>query len=128
MGTFSVSMLVGDLSKTSFAEVEALADTGSIHSYIPRDVLEKVNVIPTETRAFAFADERIVEMEFGYATFALAGLEVIAPVIFANEGSGFILGATTLEAAHLAADFVNERLTPVLPLGRFGNGSQSTSR
>ena len=125
MGTFSVSMRVGNLTKSSFAEVEALADTGSIHSYIPRDILDKVSVHPTETRAFAFADERIVEMQFGYATFALEGLEVIAPVIFAEEGSGPILGATTLEAAHLVADSINERLTPVLPLGRLGNGSQS---
>ena len=69
MGTFNVLMRVGDLAKTSFAEVEALADTGSIHSYIPRDVLESINVQPTETRSFAFADERIVEMPFGYATF-----------------------------------------------------------
>ena len=125
MGTFSVSMRVGDLAKSSFAEVDALADTGSIHSYIPRDVLASVNVHPTETRAFAFADERVVEMQFGYAIFIIEGLEVIAPVIFAEEGSGPILGATTLEAAHLAADSVNERLTPVLPLGRLGNGSQS---
>jgi clan AA aspartic protease len=124
MGTFNVLMRVGDLAKTSFAEVEALADTGSIHSYIPRDVLESINVQPTETRSFAFADERIVEMPFGYATFVIGEMEVIAPVIFADEGTGPILGATTLEAAHLATDSVNERLTPVLPMGRFGNGSQ----
>ena len=128
MGTFSVLMRVGDLDKSSFAEVESLADTASIHSYIPRDVLDSVNVLPTETRAFALADERVVEMQFGYATFVLEGMEVLAPVIFAEEGSGPILGATTLEAAHLATDSVNERLTPVLPLGRFGNGSQSASR
>ena len=127
MGTFSVSMRVGNLSKTSFAEVEALADTGSIHSYIPRDILESVNVEPTETRAFAYADDRIVEMPFGYAMFMVEGLEVIAPVIFADEGTGPILGATTLEAAHLATDSVNERLTPVLPMGRFGNGNRSIS-
>lgn len=128
MGTFNVAMRVGDLSKTSLAEVEALADTGSIHSCIPQDILESVNVQPTETRSFAFADERVVDMPFGYVMFELSGLEVIAPVIFAEEGTGAILGATTLEAAHLIVDSVNERLTPVLPMGRFGNGDRSTSR
>ena len=123
MGTFSVSMRVGDLTKTSFAEVEALADTGSVHSCIPEDILEGVNARPTETREFAFADDRVVNMPFGYATFILEGMELIAPVIFAAAGSSPLLGATTLEAAHLATDSVNERLTPVLPLGRFGNGN-----
>ena len=68
MGTFSVRLRVGDLAKTAFAEVEALADTGSVHSFIPEDVLEGVNVQSTETRAFAFADDRVVNMPFGYAT------------------------------------------------------------
>ena len=123
MGTFSVSLRVGDLAKTAFVEVEALADTGSVHSFIPEDMLESVTVRPTETRGFAFADDRVVNMPFGYATFVVEGMEVIAPVIFSAPGSSPLLGATTLEAAHLATDSVNERLTPVLPMGRFGNGN-----
>lgn len=123
MGTFSVPLRVGDLEKTAFAEVEALADTGSVHSFIPEDVLESVNVQPTETRGFAFANDRIVNLPFGYADFVLEGMEVIAPVIFSAPGSSPLLGATTLEAAHLATDSVNERLTPVLPMARFGNGN-----
>ena len=128
MGTFTVPMLVGNLAKSSFVEVQALADTGSVHSYIPEDILEGVDVLPTETRGFAFADERVVEIPFGYAVFVIEGMEVIAPVIFAAKGSRPLLGATTLEAAHLATDSVNERLTPVLPLGRFGNGNQNFPR
>ena len=123
MGTFSVPLRVGDLGKTAFLEVEALADTGSVHSFIPEDVLKSVNVQPTETRGFAFADERAVEMPFGYATFVVEGMEVLAPVIFAAPESSPLLGATTLEAAHLATDSVNECLIPVLPMARFGNGN-----
>ena len=123
MGTFSVPLRVGDLGKTAFVEVEALADTGSVHSFIPEDVLKSIDVQPTETRGFAFADERVVEMPFGYATFIFAGMEVIAPVIFAAAGTSSLLGATTLKAAHLATDSVNECLIPVLPMARFGNGN-----
>ena len=123
MGTFSVFLKVGDLTKTTFAEVEALADTGPVHSFIPEDVLGSVNVLPTETREFAFADDRAVSIPFGYATFVLEGMEVIAPVIFAPAGGSPLLGATTLEAAHLATDSVNERLNPVLPIAKFGNGN-----
>ena len=128
MGTFTVPLTVGDLAKTTFVEVDALADTGSVHCFIPEDVLKGIGVLPTETRGFAFADDRVVEMPFGYATFVVEGMEVIAPVIFAAPGSSPLLGATTLEAAHLATDSVNERLTPVLPLGRFGNGNQNLLR
>lgn len=128
MGTFSVSMLVGNLEKSSFVEVQALADTGSVHSYIPQDILASVDVPPTETRGFAFADDRVVDIPFGYAVFVVEGMEVIAPVIFAAIGNSPLLGATTLEAAHLATDSVNERLTPVLPIGRFGNGNQNSPR
>lgn len=128
MGTFSVPLRVGDLAKTAFVEVEALADTGSVYSFIPEDVLNSIDVVPTETRGFAFADDRVVYMPFGYAMFVVEGMEVIAPVIFAAPGSSPLLGATTLEAAHLATDSVNERLTPVLPLGRFGDGNQNLLR
>ncbi len=123
MGMFNVRVRVGDLTKTTFAEVEALADTGSVHSFMPEDVLESVNVQPTETRGFAFADERVIDMPFGYATFIFEGMEVIAPVIFAAAGTSSLLGATTLKAAHLATDSVNECLIPVLPMARFGNGN-----
>ena len=69
MGTFSVPLRVGDLAKTAFVEVEALADTGSVHSFMPEDVLNSIDVLPTETRGFAFADDRVVEMPFGYVNF-----------------------------------------------------------
>ena len=112
MGTFTVSIQVGDLARSGFATMEALADTGSVHSYIPEDILESVNVRSTETRAFAFADERVVDIPFGYAVFVVEGLEVIAPVIFAAQGSGPILGATTLEAASLNRRLRERTLDP----------------
>ena len=122
MVAFTVPMRIGNLEKTSFAEVRALADTDSVHSCIPEDILESVGLRPTETRAFAFADDGGGNLPFGYGVFVVAGREVIAPVIFAAKGSRPLLGSTTLGAAHLVADLVNERLTPVIPLGRFGGG------
>ena len=101
MGTFSVSLRVGNLAGSTCVDIDALADAGSIHSYMPRDILEAVDVRPTETRSFCFADDRIDELPFGYARLIVDGLEVIAPVVFADRGAGPILGATTLEAAHL---------------------------
>ena len=55
MATFTVPIQVASLERSGYAEVEALADTGAVHSYIPRDILYSVNAQPTETREFAFA-------------------------------------------------------------------------
>ena len=121
MATFTVPIQVASLERAGFAELEALVDTGAVHSYIPWDVLHSVNAQPTEMREFAFADDRIVEIPFGYIRFIVEGLEIVAPVIFADAGTSPLLGATTLEAAHLAADPMNERLTPIIPPGRHGN-------
>ena len=117
MGKFNVSMRVGDLAKSSLAEVEALADTGSIHSYIPRDALDEVNVLPIKTRPFALADERVVEMEFGCATFVLQSMEVIAPAIFAEEGSSPILGVSHLGGGALRYWFRKRRIDTRVALG-----------
>lgn len=122
MVAFTVPMRIGNLEKTSFADVRALADADSVHSYIPADILESVGLRPTETRAFAFADDGVVNLPFGYGVFVVAGMEVIAPVVFAAKGSRPLLGTTTLGAAHLVADWVNGRLTPIIPQGRSGNG------
>ena len=122
MVAFTVPMRIGNLEKTSFAEVRALADADSVHSYIPADILESVGLRPAETRDFAFADEGVVNLPFGYGVLVVAGREVIAPVVFAAKGSRPLLGNTTLGAAHLVADLVNGRLTPIIPPGRSGNG------
>lgn len=122
MGLFSVTIQVGDLSGSRFATLEAMADTGSAHSFIPRRLLDEVGADPWEVRSFAFADERVSDIPFGYARFIVQGVEVIAPVIFADDEAEPLLGATTLEAAHLAVDPINRTLIPVLPMSRTGNG------
>ena len=122
MGIFSVTIQVGDLSGSRFATLEAMADTGAAHSFIPRSLLESVGLEPREMRPFAFADERVSDIPFGYASFIVQGVEVIAPVIFADDEMEPLLGATTLEAAHLAVDPINRTLIPVLPMSRTGNG------
>ncbi len=122
MGTFSVPIQVASLERSGFAEIEALVDTGAVHSYIPRDILYSVNAQPTEMREFVYADERVEEIPFGYIRFVVEGLEIVAPVIFADEGMAPLLGATTLEAGHFVVDPIHNRLTPIIPPGRSGNG------
>ena len=116
MGTFFTRLEVGDLPGNRFEVVDALVDTGAIYTLVPQDMLARLDVEPREIRQFALADERIVEYGLGYATLRFEEREVIAPLVFAPEGTMPLLGVTTLEIAGLGVDPVNERLIPVMGL------------
>ena len=116
MGTFTIRLEIGDLPGTLFGAADALVDTGAIYTLIPQDMLARLDVEQREIRQFALADESIVEYGLGYATLRFEEREVIAPIVFAPEGTMPLLGVTTLEIAGLGVDPVNERLIPVMGL------------
>ena len=113
MGTFTVSIQVGDLAGQSFIDIEALVDTGSTYTSIPRDILAQLGIEVRVTRSFELADERIVEYPVGYSSIRLEEREIIAMVVFAQEGTAPLLGATALETAGFAVDPIHQRLVPV---------------
>ena len=113
MGTFTVSLQVGDLAGQQFVDVEALVDTGATYTSIPENILAHLGIEPRESRPFELADDRIVEYPVGYASIRLEEKEIIALVVFAPEGTASLLGATTLETAGLALDPIHRRLIPV---------------
>ncbi len=116
MGTFTTRLEVGNLLGNRFEVVDPIVDTGAIYTFVPRDILVRLDVEQREIRQFALADERIVEYGLGYATLRFEEREVIAPLVFAPEGTMPLLGVTTLEIAGLGVDPVNERLIPVMGL------------
>ena len=50
MGHFRVSVQVGSRTGEHLEGLEALVDTGSTYTWIPRDVLEDLGVVPEEER------------------------------------------------------------------------------
>src|SRR5256884_9092701 len=60
MGHFHVSVQVGQLAGGPVARVQALVDTGATYTWIPRDVLEALGVVPEEEWPFVLADGREV--------------------------------------------------------------------
>ncbi len=94
MGHFHVSVQVSHRAGGRFAPLEALVDTGATYSWIPRDVLEDLGIVPEDQWPFVLAD----------------GPEVRYPVAWINKP---ILGVVTLEEFSLAADPVNRRLISV---------------
>jgi len=113
MGTFTVPIQVGDLAGQNFVELDALVDTGSTYTVLSKDVLDRLGIDIREPRAFDLADDRVVEYPVGYASIRLANQEIIAMVVFADEGTTPLLGATALETASVAVDPVHQKLVPV---------------
>jgi clan AA aspartic protease len=113
MGTFSVSIQIGDLTGQRFVPVEALVDTGSSDTAIPQNVLAELGITPVGERPYRLADERIVEYPVGQARVRLDGQDLVVLVVFTPERTMPLLGATTLETFGLGVDPKGKRLIPV---------------
>ena len=109
MGTFNVSLWVGNLFTDAGADVEALVDTGATYSMIPGSLLRELGVEPVETRISRIADGSRIELQTAWARFHAEGRNAVARVSFGPEGT-YLMGATTLEDMGLAVDPVDQRL------------------
>ena len=113
MGTFNVTIRIGDLGGSRFEEVEAMADTGATTTVVPRTVLAGLGIRPTRRETFEYAGGERVELDMAQATAHAEGRETTTWVIFGEEGMSPLLGAYTLEGLFLAVDPYNQRLVPI---------------
>ena len=109
MGTFTVSLWVGNIFTDDGTSVEALVDTGATYSMIPGNLLRSLGIEPVETIVSLIADGSRIELETAWARFTAEGRNAVARVSFGPEGV-YLLGATTLEDMRLAVDPVDQRL------------------
>ena len=113
MGTFSVTIEVGDAQGQRYEAVEALVDTGATHTVLPSELIRGLNVEVVDRLAFRLADQRVEEYDVGETRMRLDGRERTVLVVFGPEGANALLGATTLELFHLGVDPIGQRLVPV---------------
>ncbi len=113
MGTFRVTIEIGDPSGASYREVSALVDTRASHTAVPASLLRELGVSILERWPFRLADGREIEMDVGEMRIRVDGRERTTVVAFAEEGTGPILGAVTLEGFRLGVDPIAQRLIPV---------------
>lgn len=116
MGAFRVPLAVGDPQGSRFATVQALADTGSSFTWVPRSVLQALDVPPLARWEFEIAGGQIIEREVAETWVGIDGEQCVTVVVFGDEGSAPVLGAYTLERLRLAVDPVNRRLLRVRSL------------
>jgi predicted aspartyl protease len=82
--------------------VEALVDTRSELTWLPRDLLNQAGITPRRQRTFRTATTQTVTREVGYAILAADGYETADEVVLAEPGDMILLGVRTLEGFGVA--------------------------
>jgi clan AA aspartic protease len=103
-----VKLYSPDLSKSE--EVELLVDTGSTYSWIPKGILERLNIEPKGSWKFKTVDGRTLERKIGEALMECMGEKATRMVVFAEDGDATILGVDALEGLRLEIDPITKRL------------------
>ena len=117
MGIFKTRMEVGNLNGGELMQVEALVDTGSLHSMIPESAFDELDLQPESLEEFQLADGTMVEYPVGAVRIKVAERSMICPVIFGPDDQ-YILGATSLETLGFAVDPSGETLVRIIRRAR----------
>ena len=113
MGTFRVSIGLGDPQGQHYEPLDVLVDTGASYTIAPSALLRRLGVEVHGKEKFILANGAELELAIGQTWVQIDGRRVITLVVFGTEGMEPILGAYTLEGLRLAPDPVNRRLIPV---------------
>ena len=113
MGTFQVTIEIGDPQGGRFEEIDALVDTGATLTSAPTSMLRRLGVTPIRKGTFEFADGRQAQLDMGDTRVRVEGVEITTSILFGEEGSTPLLGAMTLEGLLLGVDPFNQRLVPI---------------
>lgn len=118
MGLFRITIGVENArERGSIVHVpDALVDTGSEYTWIPRPFLAELRVGVEKRRSFIVADGRRIEREVGYAILHAAGTTTVDEIVFAEESDFAILGVHSLEGMNLRVDPVKKVLVDAGPI------------
>lgn len=110
MGHSYAKLPVYDKSLRRAEEVELLVDTGSTYTWIPKQLMERLGIVPTTKRKFRTMDGRLLEREIAEAILDYEGEKATRIVVFALEGDATVLGVDALEGLMLEVDPTTKRL------------------
>jgi predicted aspartyl protease len=111
MSLFKVSVVARntkDETRVSVA-VDALVDTGSELTWLPRQVLEAIGIAAVRKRNFSTATQQVVTRETGYVILTAEGFETVDEVVFGEPGDLSLLGVRTIEGFGVMVDNVAHR-------------------
>ncbi len=113
MGTFQATVEIGDPDGTRYETVEAVVDTGSTYTWVPKDVLARLGVESEFQQEFETADGRVIKRDVAETRVRLDGQARTTLVVVGDEGSNPLMGAYTFEGFGLGVDPLARRLVPV---------------
>lgn len=118
MGTFRVDVeiaLPGRHPRWTSVE-RVLVDTGAEVTWLPADVLDRLNVSVFKRDTFLTADGRAVTRDVGIVLLRHGEFRTVDEVVFAKPGDLRLLGARTLEGFNARVDSRRKRLVAGGPL------------
>ena len=118
MGTFHVDIAIeSHILRGRVARIpHVLVDTGAEATWLPREILESLDVVPEGREQYQMADGRVLERQVGYVIVHVAGKRTSDDVVFAEPGDLSLLGARSLEGLNLRVDARAKRLVPAGPI------------
>jgi predicted aspartyl protease len=113
VGTFFHTIRL--ISPSGVSEVlEALVDTGSTFTTVPRPILERLGVVPFARARLRLANGQIAEQDIGEVLAEIDGLHRRTVVcVFGEPDAPPLIGAQTLETFLLGVDPDQRRLVPL---------------
>jgi len=113
VGQFSVPVTIAHPSDpTREVQAQLLVDTGATLSWVPRAVVDHLDVPRLPRRSFLLADGRMIQRDTAGAIVRVDGVEANVTLVIAEPGDGHLLGAAALESLGFSVDPVSQRLVP----------------
>jgi predicted aspartyl protease len=118
MGTLRTTVGIENVSQRGEVRElrDVMVDTGSEFTWVPRHLLESLNIIVQRRQRFVVADGRHVERDIGYAIVHAAGSATADDVVFAESDDLVLLGVRSLEGLNLRIDVVRKQLVDAGPI------------
>jgi predicted aspartyl protease len=91
-----------------------LVDTGSLFTWVPAAVLERLEISPARQIPFVLANGERLLRPTAEVLVEIDGVRQTTIVVFGQPGDMTLLGAYTLEAFLLAPDVVHKRMVPII--------------
>jgi clan AA aspartic protease len=111
---FHVAVVVRNPKNEALATppIDAVIDTGAELSWLPRELLAAIGIVPRRKRAFRTATGHVVTRDVGYAIVCAEGFETNDEIIFGEPGDMVLLGVRTIEGFGVVVDHAAQRLVP----------------
>jgi len=84
VGTFRVTLEIGDARGERYQQVSTLVDTGAAYAWIPASTLEGLGLEPSFRLSFILADGRVIERDVTETRVRLDGQGRTTIVVFGD--------------------------------------------